>query len=110
MLRTTVMACAVGVLAWSSAASAQDLAQKGQQVFADQKCAMCHSVAGKGNTKGVLDGVAGKWKVDELRQWITASKDMSAKHNATRKPPMKDFSSLPKGDVDALVAYMQTLK
>ena len=109
MVRTMFVACAV-VLVWASAASAQDLAQKGQQVFADQKCAMCHSVAGKGNTKGVLDGVAGKWKTDELRQWITAAKDMSAKHNATRKPPMKDFSSLSKGDVDALVAYLQTLK
>jgi mono/diheme cytochrome c family protein len=110
MFRNVVVACAVGLLALSSVASAQDLVQKGQQVFADQKCSMCHSIAGKGNAKGALDGVAGKWKADELRQWITAAKDMAAKHDATRKPPMKDFSSLPKGDVDALVAYLQTLK
>jgi hypothetical protein len=35
---------------------------------------------------------------------------MAKKHNATRKPPMKSFASLPAADVDALVAYLQTLK
>jgi hypothetical protein len=35
---------------------------------------------------------------------------MAAKHKATRKPPMKDYSALAKADVDALVAYLQTLK
>jgi mono/diheme cytochrome c family protein len=79
-------------------------------VFADQKCSMCHSVAGKGNAKGSLDKVGSQWKPDEIRQWITASKDMAEKHQATRKPAMKDFSGLPKGDVDALVAYLATLK
>ncbi len=91
--------------------SAQDaLAQRGQQVFAAQKCSMCHSVAGKGNPKGSLDGVAAKFTADELRQWIVNWKDMAAKYKATRQPKMPDFSKLPKGDVDALVAYLQTLK
>ena len=35
---------------------------------------------------------------------------MAEKHNATRKPPMRDFSALPAADVDALVAYLQTLR
>jgi hypothetical protein len=34
---------------------------------------------------------------------------MSAKAKATRKPPMKSYT-LPKDDVDALVAYLMTLK
>ena len=84
--------------------------ETGQQVFAAQKCSICHSVAGKGNVKGSLDGVAKKYKAPELREWIVNAKVMSEKHNATRKPPMKDFSSLPAADVDALVAYLQTLK
>jgi len=98
-------------LAFPRVALAQDpLAQKGQQIFTDQKCSLCHSVAGKGNAKGSLDHIAGKWKADEIRLWITSSKEMAAKHEATRKPPMKDFSGLSKSDVDALVAYLQTLK
>lgn len=111
MVRTIVVAGALlWLLAVPPAASAQDLVKKGQQVFADQKCSMCHSIAGKGNAKGSLDNVGSQWKPDEIRQWITTSKEMAAKHQATRKPAMKDFSALPKGDVDALVAYLQTLK
>jgi mono/diheme cytochrome c family protein len=110
MLRVILLLALAG-LALPPVALAQDaLAQKGQQVFTDQKCSICHSVAGKGNAKGSLDHVASKWKADEIRQWITTSKEMAAKHEATRKPPMKDFAGLPKGDVDALVVYLQTLK
>ena len=102
---------AVSALLLARTASAQgDLVQKGQKVFTDQKCAMCHSIAGKGNAKGSLDNVASQFKPDEIRQWILNSKEMAAKHDAQRKPPMKDFSGLPKGDVDALVAYLSTLK
>lgn len=99
----------MGCLMLSRTAFADDI-EKGQQVFAAQKCSMCHSVAGKGNPKGPLDGVAKKFKPAELREWIVNAKGMAEKHNATRKPPMKDFSSLPSADVDALVVYLQTLK
>jgi mono/diheme cytochrome c family protein len=111
MTRTSILALALFGLALSRSAFAQDaMVQKGEKVFADQKCAMCHSIAGKGNAKGSLDKVGGQFKPDEIRQWILNSKEMAAKHDAQRKPPMKDFSGLPKGDVDALVAYLQTLK
>jgi mono/diheme cytochrome c family protein len=90
-------------------ASAQDATAKGEQVFAAQKCSLCHSIAGKGNAKGSLDGVGSKLSADELRSWITDAKGMTAKTKATRKPEMKAYA-LPKDDVDALVAYMQTLK
>ncbi len=109
--RTTV-ASSFCVLALTATAWAQDaaLVKKGQEVFAAQKCSMCHSIAGKGNIKGPLDDVGSKFSAAELHEWIVNWKVMAAKHNATRKPPMKDFSSLPKSDVDALVGYLQTLK
>ena len=83
---------------------------QGQTVFEAQKCSLCHSVAGKGNAKGPLDGVGAKYSAAELKMWITSPGEMATKHNATRKPPMKSFASLPAADVDALVAYLQTLK
>ena len=83
--------------------------EKGQQVFAAQKCSMCHSVAGKGNAKGPLDA-AGKLSADELHQWLVNPVEMSKKANSTRKPPMKSYASLSKDDQDALVAYMLSLK
>ena len=92
----------------AASAAAQD-AKKGEQLFADQKCTLCHSVGDKGNKKGPLDGVAAKLKPAEIREWITDAKGMTAKTKATRKPEMKAYS-LPKEDVDALVAYLETLK
>jgi len=102
--------CAVFVLAVALPASAQDARiDKGKQVYTAQKCQACHSVAGVGNKKGALDGVGAKLKEDEIRQWIVAAPEMAAKAKADRKPPMKAYM-LPKEDVDALVAYMASLK
>ena len=107
-MRSVVMAVAI-CLGISGAAAAQGAAAKGEKLFVDQKCTLCHSVAGKGNAKGPLDGVGTKLTADEIRAWITDAKGMTEKTKATRKPAMKTYA-LPKDDVDALVAYVQTLK
>lgn len=93
----------------ASAAAAQDATAKGEQVYAAQKCAICHSIAGKGNPKGSLDGVGSKLTPDEIRQWIVDAKGMTAKAKATRKPEMRHYD-LPRDDVDALVAYLASLR
>jgi mono/diheme cytochrome c family protein len=107
-MRSIVLAAVVCASA-AATASAQDAKAKGEQLFADQKCTLCHSVGDKGNKKGPLDGVASKLSPAEIREWIADSKGMTAKTKATRKPEMKPYS-LPKDDVDALVAYLTTLK
>ncbi|MGE5242697.1 MAG: c-type cytochrome [Betaproteobacteria bacterium] len=101
----------VGVLlclGLATVASAQDKA-KGEQLFTAQHCTLCHSIDGKGNKKGPLDGVGTKLSPQEIRAWITDAKGMTAKTKAERKPPMKQFA-LPKDDVDALVTYLSGLK
>ena len=98
-----------GVLG-SAIVSASGAQPSGQQIFEAQKCSLCHAVAGKGNAKGPLDGVGSKYSAADLKLWITSPAEMGKKHNATRKPPMKSFASLPAADIDALVAYLQTLK
>jgi len=82
----------------------------GEKVYADQKCSVCHSIAGKGNKKGPLDKIGTKLSADDLRSWITDAPAMAAKAKAQRKPPMKAYSTLAKADVDSLVAYLQSLK
>lgn len=109
MSKLTMTLLIVGAaLAAPSVASAQ--ADKGALVFAAQKCSMCHAVAGKGNAKGPLDGVGAKYSAADLKEWIVNAKVMMEKTKATRKPAMKDFSTLPAADVDNLVAYLRTLK
>lgn len=108
-MRSIVVAVAVCV-GLASAAAAQDAkVTKGQQLFTDQKCTLCHSIGDKGNKKGPLDGVASKLSADEIRSWLTDTKGMIAKMKPTRKPDMKTYT-LAKDDVDALVAYLSTLK
>jgi len=100
----------VALAAFAGLASAQDTA-KGAKVYADQKCSLCHSIAGKGNAKGALDDVGSKLKADEIREWIVDPVGMTAKAKAARKPPMPaKYKALPKEDLDALVAYLASLK
>lgn len=94
---------------FAAGASAQDAKAKGEAVYTAQKCSLCHSIGGKGNAKGPLDDVGNKLKADEIRAWITDAKGMTAKTGAARKPEMKAYS-LPKDEVDSLVAYLTTLK
>lgn len=97
-------------VAISAEAQSQELVAKGQAVYTAQKCALCHSIEGKGQAKGPLDDVAGKLKVEDIREWIVNPAKMAKDHNATRKPVMKAYPNLPKEDLDALVAYMSSLK
>jgi len=98
------------ILAGALCASAQDV-KKGEQVYAAQKCATCHSIAGKGKKTNPLDGVGAKLSAEDTKQWILDPKGMAAKAKSTKKPPMAaKYGALPAADVDALVAYMQSLK
>lgn len=103
-----LVAALVGSAAPAFAQNAATIA-KGQTVYAAQKCTICHAIAGKGNAKGSLDGVGTKLSEDDLRQWIVDAPGMTAKTKAPRKPTMKSYT-LGKEDLDALVAYLQSLK
>jgi mono/diheme cytochrome c family protein len=107
-MRSIVLGAAMALVVAGSVA-AQDAKAMGEQVYGAQKCSICHSIAGKGNPKGSLDAVASKLTPDEIRMWIVDAKAMTAKTKPTRKPEMRQFS-LPNEDVDALVAYLASLK
>jgi mono/diheme cytochrome c family protein len=95
---------------WAASAQSSAVVERGVKLYADQKCSLCHSVAGKGNPKGLLDDVATKLSADEIRNWLVNPQEMREKTHAERKPMMKSFATLPKDDLDALVAYVLTLK
>jgi mono/diheme cytochrome c family protein len=88
-----------------------ELIKKGQGVYGAQKCQVCHAIAGTGNKTNALDGIGKKLSADEIRQWIVQPTEMTAKVKSTKKPPMPaKYSGLPAADLDALVAYMVSLK
>jgi mono/diheme cytochrome c family protein len=108
--RVAALAALALVVILAAPAPAQAQGERGMKVFADSKCSLCHSVAGKGNPKGILDDVGSTLPAAEIREWLVNPDAMRKKAGSERKPMMKSFSTLPKEDLDALVAYLQTLK
>jgi len=113
-IRTIRVISTVFAAGFLSAATAygQDKAQidHGIKVYAAQKCNVCHSIEGKGKKTGPLDGVGSKLSADEIREWLVNATAMTKKTNSKKKPVMKNYSKLPKEDIDALVTYMLSLK
>lgn len=92
--------CAVSALSVTAAQASS----AGEKIFA-QKCTMCHQVKGKGGTMGPdLTKVSTKFKDADLKAKIENPKQ------STPSSTMPAFKSLPKADMDALMAYMKTLK
>jgi cytochrome c2 len=95
-----ILACAAIVVAADAA--------HGKEVYAAQKCQLCHSIAKVGNPKYPLDGVGAKQPPDKikgyLKGWITEPKKMDAKATMPAK------AGLPAKDLDDLVEYLSTLK
>ncbi|HYU78823.1 MAG TPA: cytochrome c [Vicinamibacterales bacterium] len=97
------------VLAIAAPAAAQGKNDAGQKVFADNKCSVCHSIAGVGNKKFPLDEV-GKHNAEYIKGYLTDAKAAAEKEGKKLALPMKSFKTLPPADFDALVAYLLTLK
>ena len=116
MRRTLVtgLGCLVfALIASAGTAQAQDAAQvkKGQEVYTAQKCSVCHAIAGKGGKASPLDGVGTKLTAAQIKAWIVDPITAAKTANSTKKPPMpKKYDKLPAADIDAMVAYMQSLK
>jgi cytochrome c2 len=96
------------LVAFSGYASAQDAkaAAKGEALAVKNHCSMCHQINGKGGKIGKpLDGVFDRLDAAAIKRILT--------------DPLKEFPNekikMPKvawaaGDIDAVIAYLQTLK
>jgi mono/diheme cytochrome c family protein len=93
--------------------SAQDAktAVTGRRVYEREKCAVCHQIAGRGNSRFPLDGVGSRLSADDLRRWFTHTVEMEAAK--PRKPAIEMSSrkyNFRAADLDALVEYLRSLK
>ena len=92
------------LLAAGMAVAANGDPERGKQVYAKQKCRLCHSIEGVGNKKSPLDGVGGKLSEADIAKWIKTPKEMKA------DTKMKAYPKLSDTELGDLVAYMMTLK
>lgn len=102
-----------GVFVFTVGVAAQDAKkiEAGKKVYDTQGCAKCHSIAGKGNKMYPLDGVGKKLSAADIKKWFTHTAEMEAA--LAKKPAIKMSSKkydLKDADIDALVAYMQSLR
>ncbi len=84
--------------------------EAGRQVYKQQACARCHSIAGKGNSRNPLDGVGIKRTADELRNWIIGADTIQGSVPEGVFKLKKTYRGLTERDLDSLVIYMQSLQ
>jgi mono/diheme cytochrome c family protein len=84
--------------------------EAGRQVYKQQACARCHSIAGKGNSRNPLDDVGIRRTADELRNWIIGSDTIQGPVPAGVLKLKKSYRELSDHDLDSLVVYMQSLR
>ena len=85
--------------------------EAGRKVYDREKCASCHQIARKGNSRFPLDGVGSRLTPVQIRRWLTHTAEMEAA--LPRLPAIRMSSTkyrLSKDDLDALVAYLAGLK
>jgi cytochrome c2 len=91
--------------------AARQQPEAGRKIYEREKCATCHQIEKKGNSRYPLDGVATRLTSEQLRRWLTHPADMEA---ALPRMPALRMSTmqyrLNRRELDALVAYLETLK
>jgi mono/diheme cytochrome c family protein len=92
-------------------AQAPEQVDAGRKIYESEKCRTCHQIDGQGNRLFPLDGVGARLTADEIRRWFTHTVEME---NARPRRPAIRMSSrkynFSDTDLDALVAYLLTLK
>jgi len=84
--------------------------EAGRQVYKQQACARCHSIAGKGNPRNPLDSVGARHTADELRDWIIGADTLQGSVPQSIFKLKKTYRELSDRDLDNLVIYMQNLR
>jgi mono/diheme cytochrome c family protein len=86
----------------------------GRRVYEQRKCATCHMIDGRGNIRFQLDHVASRLSPSDIRRWLTDTAEMERALPAQPAIRMSEWlkanRKINDADVDALVAYLSSLK
>ncbi len=108
---TTAADGTAAVVAGNEAADgSRETIEKGMAVYQSQDCLSCHSIAGQGSPRSPLDGVGARLSAPEIRDWIIADESLQDELAPRVITAKTRYRELPEADLDALVAYLETLK
>jgi hypothetical protein len=111
-MKSRLMAGIVGMMFVSGMSlSAQDAKQveEGKKVYETYACKKCHRIGDEGSKISPLDGVASKLSEEDIKKWMVSPDEMTAKLKKKPVVKMKKVDFKP-GELDALMAYLLTLK
>lgn len=84
--------------------------EAGREVYRQQTCARCHSIAGEGNSRNPLDKVGARRSAEELRDYITGADTLQGVLPERVFKLKHAYGALPDDDIKAVVIYMQSLR
>ena len=110
MMKRVFMALVSLTVASGVTIAAQDAKQieAGKKLYETYNCQKCHKIGAVGKLTP-LDGVASKLTAEEIKTWLVSPDEMTAKLKKKPKVKMKKQDYKP-GEVDAMMAYLLTLK
>jgi mono/diheme cytochrome c family protein len=82
---------------------------RGRQVFEEQNCMRCHSVGGEGSPRSPLDHSAAELDADQLLAFTVGSESVADALAPRTLAAKRPYQELPAVDLEALVAYLQSL-
>lgn len=82
----------------------------GKRVFEEQGCMLCHSVGEEGDKQHPLDGAGSRLSAAQIRDFIAPPESMRASLSAEVFETKQQFRALPAQDLDALAAYLGSLR
>ncbi len=82
---------------------------RGRQLYLELRCSACHAVAGEGNLRAPLDGVATRLDRVALGQWVVADPAVASALPARVRAMKSDYRALSPEAFDALLDYLQSL-
>jgi mono/diheme cytochrome c family protein len=91
-------------------AAAGGRVERGRELFDEQGCVRCHSVAGHGSPRSPLDGVGARLDGESMRHWIVGDEAVSEALAPRVRAAKEDYRTLSEEDLAALVEWLQTLR
>ncbi|MCF8475107.1 MAG: cytochrome c [Emcibacter sp.] len=82
----------------------------GRQIYKQNGCQLCHSIAGEGNPRNPLDNIATKHSGEEIRDWITGADTLKEKLPSHIYNSKQRYKSLSQDDLNNLIIYLQNPK
>lgn len=86
------------------------LLARGRDVVEANDCLMCHSIAGEGSPRSPLDGVGARLSEAEILHFAIADESVQENLAPRAIKAKRGYADLPREDLQAMVAYLASLK